>query len=138
MNKIINGVASEYDIPMKYENKTTTVFIDTQDMEERYGEQLYQEYLEKENKELKDKVNQLEKEVERLKEREKLVTEHYNVMVRHAGNLEGKIIQLETNNNTAIDFIDQVLQYHLSPFDYKQVDEDINTLIGILRSDSNE
>lgn len=48
------------------------------------------------------------------------------------------IKQLETNINTAIDFIDQVLQYHLSPFDYKQVDEDINTLIGILRSDSNE
>ena len=60
MNKIINGVASEYDMPMKYENKTTTIFIDTQDMEERYGEQLYQEYLEKENKELKQKVNQLE------------------------------------------------------------------------------
>lgn len=48
------------------------------------------------------------------------------------------IKQLETNINTAIDFIDQVLQYHLSPFDYKQVDEDINTLIGILRSDSDE
>ena len=48
------------------------------------------------------------------------------------------INQLETNNNTAINFIDQVLQYHLCPFDYKQVDEDINTLIGILRSGSNE
>lgn len=84
-----------------------------------------------ERDELQDKVNQLEKEVERLKEREKLVTEHYDVMVRHAGNLEGKTVVLETNINTAIDFIDQVLQYHLSPFDYKQVDEDINTLMGI-------
>lgn len=46
--------------------------------------------------------------------------------------------QLETNRNTAINFIDQVLQYHLSPFDYKQVDEDINTLIGILRGEKNE
>lgn len=52
--------------------------------------------------------------------------------------LKEKVNQLETNNNTAINFIDQVLQYHLSPFDYKQVDEDINTLIGILRSDSDE
>lgn len=60
MNKIINGVASEYDMPMKYENKTTTIFIDNQAMEERYGEQLYQEYLEKENKELKEKLNRLE------------------------------------------------------------------------------
>lgn len=67
MNKIINGVASEYDMPMKYENKTTTIFIDTQDMEERYGEQLYQEYLEKENKELKQKVNQLETNWNELK-----------------------------------------------------------------------
>jgi hypothetical protein len=39
---------------------------------------------------------------------------------------------------SAIEFIDQELQYHLSPFEYKQVDEDINTLIGILRSGSNE
>lgn len=46
--------------------------------------------------------------------------------------------QLKANRDTAIEFIDQELQYHLSPFDYKQVDEDINTLIGILRSDSNE
>ena len=37
--------------------------------------------------------------IKRLEEREKLVTEHYNVMVRHAGNLEGKIIQLEANWN---------------------------------------
>ena len=52
--------------------------------------------------------------------------------------LQDRVNQLEIRNYTAIDFIDQVLQYHLSPFDYKQVDEDINTLIGILRSDSNE
>lgn len=52
-----------------------------------------------------DYINQLEKEVERLKEREKLVTEHYDVMVRHAGNLEGKIVQLETNRDEAIEYI---------------------------------
>lgn len=52
--------------------------------------------------------------------------------------LTDRVVELETNNNTAINFIDQVLQYHLSPFEYKQVDEDINTLIGILRSGSNE
>ena len=33
--------------------KQPTMFIDTQDMEERYGEQLYQDYLEEENKQLK-------------------------------------------------------------------------------------
>lgn len=45
-------------------NKEATIFIDTQDIEERYGEQLYQEYLEKENKELKEKVNQLETNID--------------------------------------------------------------------------
>lgn len=59
MNKIINGVASEYDMPMKYENKSATIFIDTQDMEERYAEQLYQEYLEKENRELKSVLDEV-------------------------------------------------------------------------------
>lgn len=59
MNKIINGVASEYDIPMKYENKKMTIFIDTQDMEERYGEELYKEYLEKENQQLKETIKKV-------------------------------------------------------------------------------
>ena len=54
----------------------------------------------------KPTYEELEKEVERLKEREKLVTEHYDVMVRHAGNLEGKIIQLEINRDEAIKYIE--------------------------------
>lgn len=33
------------------------IFIDTEDMEERHTEQLYQEYLEKENKELHNKID---------------------------------------------------------------------------------
>ena len=40
------------------------IFIDTQDMEERYGEQLYQDYLEEENKKYKNQqkefINYLE------------------------------------------------------------------------------
>ena len=32
------------------------IFIDTQDMEERYGEELYKEYLENENNQLKDRI----------------------------------------------------------------------------------
>lgn len=44
-----------------------------------------------------------------------------------------EIERLNNNKENAINFIDQVLMYHLQPFDYKQVDEDINTLIGILR-----
>ena len=39
------------------------IFIDTQDMEERYAEELYKEYLENENKQLKDRI---EKAIEHL------------------------------------------------------------------------
>ena len=35
------------------------IFIDTQDMEERYGEELYKEYLENENKEMKEKIKKI-------------------------------------------------------------------------------
>jgi len=44
--------------------KQPQVFIDTQDMEERYGEELYKEYLEKENKRLNNIINGLEKMLE--------------------------------------------------------------------------
>ena len=37
------------------------IFIDTEDMEERYGEELYKEYLEKENNRLNNIINELEK-----------------------------------------------------------------------------
>lgn len=41
------------------ELQETQIFIDTQDIEERYGEGLYQEYLEKENKELKKQLEDM-------------------------------------------------------------------------------
>lgn len=48
------------------------IFIDTEDMEERYGEELYKEYLEKENKELREenlylKLNNPEQNIEHLR-----------------------------------------------------------------------
>ena len=62
-------------------------------------------------------------------------------MKRH--NLQGQVVRLETEKvnlenriDNAINFIDQVLMYHLQ--DYKQLDEDINTLIGILRGSGKE
>lgn len=44
--------------------KQPTIFIDTQDMEERYGEQLYQDYLEEENKDLKQRIDKTIKYIE--------------------------------------------------------------------------
>ena len=49
--------------------KQPTIFIDTQDMEERYGEQLYQDYLVEENKNLQQELTNLkaiEKEHQRM------------------------------------------------------------------------
>ena len=38
-------------------NKEPIIFIDTEDMEERYAEGLYMDYLKEENKHLKDRIN---------------------------------------------------------------------------------
>lgn len=43
--------------------KQPQVFIDTQDMEERYGEELYKEYLEKENKRLNNIIKRFEEDL---------------------------------------------------------------------------
>ena len=48
-------------------NKGTTIFIDTEDMEERYGEELYKEYLEKDNKQLQQENQKLKKQLEYLR-----------------------------------------------------------------------
>lgn len=42
------------------------IFIDNNDLEEQYGEQKYQEYLEKENKQMKQDITTMNKEIERL------------------------------------------------------------------------
>ena len=44
-----------------YREEKINIFIDTEDMEERYGEEIYKEYLEKENKRLNNIINSLEK-----------------------------------------------------------------------------
>ena len=40
------------------------IFIDTEDMEERYGEELYKEYLEKENQQLKSTLEEIREKIE--------------------------------------------------------------------------
>ena len=44
------------------------IFIDTQDMEERYGEQLYQDYLVEQNKNLQQENKQLKERLNNIKE----------------------------------------------------------------------
>ena len=38
-------------------NKEPIIFIDTEDMEERYAEGLYMDYLKEENKQLRDRID---------------------------------------------------------------------------------
>ena len=49
---------------LKEKNKPQ-IFIDTQDIEERYAEGLYQDYLEEENKDLKQENKQLKEHIEK-------------------------------------------------------------------------
>lgn len=42
------------------------IFIDNNDLEEQYGEQKYKEYLEKENKQMKQDITTMNKEIKRL------------------------------------------------------------------------
>ena len=42
------------------EKNKPQMFIDTQDIEERYAEELYQDFLKEENKQLKDKLSKIE------------------------------------------------------------------------------
>lgn len=63
MTKIINGVASEYDIPMKYENKTMTIEVKNDEMLGRTTDStLHIELikLQQENQQLKEKINTYE------------------------------------------------------------------------------
>ena len=64
-----------YELKKQLEEKNNPqIFIDTQDMEERYAEGLYQEHLEKENIKYKNQqkefINYLEDEIKRINPKE--------------------------------------------------------------------
>ena len=80
---------------------------------------------------LENKVQEQEKEIERLKAREKECIEHYQVALKYANEMEERTIK-------AMHFVDQVLGYHLNS-GYEQLDKDVNELYGILMGvDSDE
>ena len=69
--KYLNAVA-DYETTMSElqeikkqieEKNNSQIFIDTQDMEERYAEGLYQEYLEEENQKYKEVIDKVRKEI---------------------------------------------------------------------------
>lgn len=65
------------------EKNNSQIFIDTQDMEERYAEGLYQDYLEEENKKYKEVIDKAIEELKRglheldTRRREEVYIEQY-------------------------------------------------------------
>ena len=81
----------------------------------------------------KDKVySDLEDKYIELKEENEKIKKMYLSEHKYASDMEGKYIIEKVKKDEAINYIDQVLQYDLSTNDKKKIDEDINTLIGIL------
>ena len=70
--------------------KQPQVFIDTQDMEERYGEELYKEYLEKENKRLNNIINELERYIN-----EEYIYDELGMKIFDASKLQDKLQELK-------------------------------------------
>ena len=53
----LNDLQQENERLKELVNPKTQIFIDTQDMEERYGEELYKEYLEKQLEDFKSRID---------------------------------------------------------------------------------
>ena len=73
-------------------NEKTTIFIDTQDMEERYGEELYKEYLEKENQQLKkenEKLNHYKLLYQKVKEKNDKAVEYMKLNFMNRIDIDG-------------------------------------------------
>lgn len=99
-NEDINREFSQYKYESKKEIerlnkeletlKQPQVFIDTQDMEERYGEELYKEYLEKENKRLNNIINELERYIN-----EEYIYDELGMKIFDASKLQDKLQELK-------------------------------------------
>lgn len=87
------------------EKNKPQIFIDTQDMEERYAEGLYQDFLKEENKQLKKK----------LEEKENIACNWKDSCLENAGKIE----ILETQQKEFIKWLED----YLNLFDYRDIQE---------------
>ena len=88
------------------EKNKPQIFIDTQDMEERYAEGLYQDFLKEENKQIKKQLEELQKENEKLK---KQYCERTDCSGR-IGNSK-KVEELQQENKKQKEVINKVVEY---------------------------
>ena len=87
------------------EKNKPQIFIDTQDMEERYAEGLYQDYLEEENKKYKTQQKEFIKYLEDEKDR----------LARECSNIyEDSLGKTRLVNEDIFDEIDNILQKYKS------------------------
>lgn len=108
------------------------IFIDTEDMEERYGEELYKEYLERENKELKQKVEYYENfEINKTIDK-----------IRIENNKRFKEQQEENERlNKAFDNLEDVIRYYVignSKYDDITTEYILNRLLQFRVKDSDK
>ena len=94
MNKIINGVASEYDIPMIYKNKTTTNSLENEEVFTRWQDPTI-EKLRQEKDQPQNNWNELKKLVEQEKQDKKYANDverftAYDYVLKKMQELEGK------------------------------------------------
>lgn len=87
------------------EKNNSQIFIDTQDMEERYAEELYRDFLKEENKQLKKK----------LEEKENIACDWKDSCLENAGKIE----ILETQQKEFIKWLED----YLNLFDYRDIQE---------------
>lgn len=85
--------------------KQPQMFIDTQDIEERYAEELYRDFLKEENKQLKKK----------LEEKENIACDWKDSCLENAGKIE----ILETQQKEFIKWLED----YLNLFDYRDIEE---------------
>ena len=89
----INWENQELKKQLEEKNKPQ-IFIDTQDIEERYAEGLYQDYLEEENKKLKEQVDYLRRSIER---KEEIISDAQNEIIPYTHEYVTKLINRQNN-----------------------------------------
>ena len=99
------------------EKNKPQIFIDTQDIEEKYGEQLYQDYLVEENKDLKQENQKLKEHIEKY--------EHY---CKTTG-----IEELMKENKKYKEVIEKALDFIDCHFKEMVADEETQELKSILK-----
>ena len=157
MNKVVNGVASEYEMPMIYENKTTTNKLKNEQIFTVWQDPII-EKLQQENQQLKEEINELEliiglRQTRKLihkfdkeydeEDKRKNPNRDYASIMPDAEEVYKRYYEQQKRINKAIDYMELVLGYlqkdgfkTFGDLDYAQAE--VEELYKILKGDNNE